>query len=589
MKRSKRLTCLAAALTLVFAAALSFAAGGTEPQPAAAAAEGPFAKHLEIEWLGMMMRYLDPEKADTYILLNEMEEKFNVTFKWPDLVDWSNNDKVNAQLATGKIPEFSAVLQANIEELYNDGMIRTWSFADIREKMPNTARLLDETGGWNYLRVPGKDELMGIAQMNYKPLPTIMVAYYRLDWMEELGIEPKGDLVELVPGQVYWSNEGFDLDEQRAILKRFVEANAGSGDRTYGMGPFYPATFTAFGGAVTPYNDYPQLGVDITTMEDGELKFGFATNAYRDALKWFNTLYEDGILTKETVIAGQDFQAFVDLWNAGVLGYAQTHYIYLNPDYSKGKWHVPFEMLTTNEGSKVLIAPMEHHPATGRFASATGGSVITQAAPSVYRIRTLGRAAMASVDLSDEKFDRAMRIFDWVNSTQEGFMRNHYGIEGVNYRWEGEPWESPLITHDVGAALKAIDPDDPPGPEHSRQIIGSYWYPWTHDITKKSGALWATIENELLENQPYRDDYLQNYRYDFLNETNVSEMRKRYMSALTTVIQNYTANFILGEIDVDTGWDDYIAELESNGMDEYLGEIAKAPLVSAYLEGRIEY
>ena len=82
---------------------------------------------------------------------------------------------------------------------------------------------------------------------------------------------------------------------------------------------------------------------------------------------------------------------------------------------------------------------------------------------------------------------------------------------------------------------------------------------------------------------------MQNYRYDFLNETNVSEMRKRYMSALTTVIQNHTANFILGEIDIDTGWDDYIAELESNGMDEYLGEIAKAPLVSAYLEGRIEY
>ncbi len=584
MARINRFTILT--LTMSLGTALSFAVGGVEPQ---AASVDPFAKHLEIEWLGYMMQNLNPEESHIYLLINEMEDKFNTTFKWPDLVDWSNADKVNAQLSTGKIPEFCAILETNIEKLYSDGMLRTWSFEDIKEKMPNTARLLDKTGGWNYLRVPGKDELMGIAQMNYKPLPSIMVSFYRLDWMERLGIKPKGALVELVPDQVYWSNEGFDLEEQRAILNQFVDSNASGKNITYGLGPFYAATFTAFGGAVTPYNEYPQLSVDTTVMEDDELKFGFATNAYREALQWFNTLYNDGILTKETVLAGQDFQAFANLWNAGTLGYAQTHYRYLDVDFSKGKWHVPFEMLMTNEGSKVLIVPMEHHPETGRFAASTGGSAITPSIPTVYLNQIPERAALASAEISDEKFDRAMRIFDWVNSTQEGFMRNHYGVDGINYRWEGEPWKSGLISSDSGPTIKSINPDNPPGPEYSNRIISSYWLPWTHEITKRNGALWSTIEDDLLSNQRYRNDYLYSYRYDFLNKTNVSAMRKNYGSALATIIQDYTINFILGEIDLDSDWTDYLAALNRSGMNAYLQEIAKAPLVSAYMQGRIEY
>ena len=98
-----RLTILT--LTMSLGTALSFAVGGAEPQ---SASNDPFAKHLEIEWLGYMMRNLDPEDAHTYLLLKEMEEKFNTTFKWPDLVDWSNLDKVNAQLSTGKIPRLGS-------------------------------------------------------------------------------------------------------------------------------------------------------------------------------------------------------------------------------------------------------------------------------------------------------------------------------------------------------------------------------------------------------------------------------------------------------------------------------------------------
>ena len=532
-----------------------------------------FAKHLEIEWLGWTMRFHDEDKASENIYLNEMSERFNTTFIWPDLRDWSNTEAVAAQLATGRIPEFAAVLQANMDELYQDDMIRTWSFEDIREKMPNTAQLMDETGAWSFLRVPGEDALMGIPQLFRTPL-TMMVSYYRLDWLENLGIEPPGELVEIAP-RVFWSTEGFDTEQMRQILKRFVDENASGAERTYGLGSYFPATFTSFGQAGALYGTEGR-GVDINVFEDGEMKFIYATNAYRDALMWFNQLYQEGVLSKETVIEAQDTAAARDLWNSGHLGYMQYHYSYI---YEAADTEVPFAMLQANPDAKVLVVPTEMNHMTGLYGTSAGGAVMSSAIPTGFKIGTLGRAALASSDLSDEKFDRAMRIFDWLHSTREGFLRNWYGVEGVNWNWSGEPWSSAIITHQFSEEEQH---------KHAGNLIGGYWLPWLHDI-RKLGQPYERVENDLLAKDGYMDHYVHQYRYDFLNETNIITMRNRYDSALTTTALEYTAKFILGDLDIDEGWDDYLADLDRNGMSRYLEEYAKSPLVDAYLDGRLEY
>lgn len=87
----------------------------------------------------------------------------------------------------------------------------------------------------------------------------------------------------------------------------------------------------------------------------------------------------------------------------------------------------------------------------------------------------------------------------------------------------------------------------------------------------------------------YLDHYVHQYRYDFLNETDIVTMGKRYNSGLTSTVLEYTAEFILGDLDIDESWDDYLADLERNGMSRYLQEYGKAPLVDAYLDGRLEY
>ena len=567
---------ISVALLLLFAAAAAFAGGETTSD--GASGEGEFAKHLEIEWLGWTMRFNEREKADTYVNLQYYQDKYNVTFIWPELLDWSNTEKVAAQLATGRIPEFCAVLQANMAELYDDGMVRPWYYKDIKEKMPKTAKILDETGGWSFLKVPGEEASIGIPQL-YKTNGTSLMSYYRLDWLEKLGIEPKGELKEIVPGKIYWSTEGFDLEEQRQILKKFMDSNASGLERTYGMGPRYASIFTCFGQASTIFNQEGR-GADNNVLEDGKLKLAYATNAYKDALKWLNKLYNDGILTKETVIAGQDYGEGTKLWGSGHVGWATDHYFYIDmliageANVNANKEDIPQIVFEANPEAKVLVVPMEKHPQTGRYGVSDGGYQAS-AIPTNYRIGTLGRAALASSDLSDEKFDRAMRIFEDTHADRDGWERNWYGVEGVNYEWTGEAWNSPIKPLETG-------------PENATNLIGGYLLYYLYDV-RRLGTPYKIVEDDVMKMDDFRGDYVTNYRYDFLAETNITDIRKKYESGLATTALKYTADFILGNIDIDSGWADYIAELEKNGMKEMLAEMGKAPKVKEYLEGKLEY
>ena len=149
----------------------------------------------------------------------------------------------------------------------------------------------------------------------------------------------------------------------------------------------------------------------------------------------------------------------------------------------------------------------------------------------------------------------------------------------MNYDWSGEPWKSPIVTHEIGEAERH---------KHAGNLIGGYWLPWLHDI-RRLGQPYEQVENDLLAKDGYLDHYVHQYRYDFLNETDIVTMGKRYNSGLTTTVLEYTAEFILGDLDIDDSWDDYLADLERNGMSRYLAEYGKAPLVDAYLDGRLEY
>ena len=69
----------------------------------------------------------------------------------------------------------------------------------------------------------------------------------------------------------------------------------------------------------------------------------------------------------------------------------------------------------------------------------------------------------------------------------------------------------------------------------------------------------------------------------------MTDLITRYGEELQTLAREFYFKAVTGEIDVDAEWDGYVSEWLSNGGQEMLAEMRKAPLVEPLLEGRFEY
>ena len=160
---------------------------------------GPFDEFMEIEWLGFNMRAGLEEGTEIELFF---EEKYNVDFVWPDLVDWSSSEKISVSIAAGELPEFCAVLRSDEFDLYDQGLTRSIPNKMIREFAPNYAAILEDEGGWLLQKVADADESICMYEY-YKRECNNVASYYRYDWMKDLGIEANGEVVESLVDGVY--------------------------------------------------------------------------------------------------------------------------------------------------------------------------------------------------------------------------------------------------------------------------------------------------------------------------------------------------------------------------------------------------
>ena len=51
-----------------------------------------------------------------------------------------------------------------------------------------------------------------------------------------------------------------------------------------------------------------------------------------------------------------------------------------------------------------------------------------------------------------------------------------------------------------------------------------------------------------------------------------NESANTYGSDVDTIVNEYYANAIMGKVDIDSTWDDYVAQVKAAGLDEILEE-----------------
>ena len=254
-------------------------------------------------------------------------------------------------------------------------------------------------------------------------------------------------------------------------------------------------------------------GKYVSTMVNPDIK---------EAWKYFRKLYSEGLMDPEVFISTQ--QKSTDIMASGRSGVFLG--VRRNPDFGR-----------------VVDAVEQAHPGVAfvHVPALEGPKGKVSRLSKQY----FGLACFKK-DIKDR--ERLLEIFDWL-WTDEGTEFMNYGIEGVHY------------TKDASGKITS-NQDELAKDNCSAKI---YFSNIACDV-----ALRFTRDNnpvDLMFRQLMADDapYGVSNPLDYYGST----VKLEYESKLMQIYRNYQSKCVVGELDPDACWDDYIAEMKAAGYDKY--------------------
>jgi len=270
--------------------------------------------------------------------------------------------------------------------------------------------------------------LLGVSQRNER---LDMFSVYRLDWLEAVGMEPKGEPYEVWEG-AYFTEEAFTQDEFLEIMRKF-EMYCRGGDSSAPMRL-----------AFNLYEDFKLLG-SLSGM------FGFGLPAGYTVFDQTEEMFFDENGAPVLWFAGNGFKSFLlffeDLIKTDAVRVYQNNMVVsgLFPDetgwrsmpadhsYMSERLHGYTSLnVQYNPSAKFLVTPPEIGPDGSQ--GAVGGY------ESGYAHN--GANYMVGAGVDDSKLARILEIFEAVSFDPDTYMLAHYGVEGDDYAWSGAPFES---------------------------------------------------------------------------------------------------------------------------------------------------
>jgi hypothetical protein len=115
-----------------------------------------------------------------------------------------------------------------------------------------------------------------------------------------------------------------------------------------------------------------------------------------------------------------------------------------------------------------------------------------------------------------------------------------------------------------------------------------YWYTKNNLVFVFPAKLCNFMINYLIEG-PGQKMTLRPYRWDFFNESKISEIQQKKGATLQTIVDEYFLKAVTGAIDINATWDDYVKQWRTNGGDDIIAELKKTPLVTELRKGVAQY
>lgn len=397
----------------------------------------------------------------------------------------------------------------------------------IEQYAPNIKALMDANPDVKAAMTSMDGKIYGLPYVFHTATVQGHTGFFSEEWMNNVGIDK-------VPETT---------DELYTMLKAFKEQDAnGNGD------PNDEIPFTCVGVTTTirdllipAFTGLPD-GLSFNLDNSGKVVYAPATEEYKEFLLFANKLYKEGLLDPEfSTQTAQQWQAKVKVDQCGVYSGSPTT---LDPSVTAQQLSLPPLTSSTNN-SKVVKQPLYMYP---------------------------GRAF-----ITDKCSDpvAAIRLLDMFYATEENAVEGFSGLTTF-VGWEGEHWQ---YTDSTKTAYSWIEPVTGFS-DINKSISVNMELPGLLDFAAMpSGSLLMEMKCSQVAAQqaPYYNTanaYPQHARFTAAE----SERGNVIENDLYTQVLMMTTKFIVGDTDIEAGWEDYLTSLEKIGLSE-LTEIKEAALV----------
>ena len=370
------------------------------------------------------------------------EEMFGVDVQ---IIRAESADELATLLAGGQIPDVIFAGSINEVSTYqNLGILATVTEEEIQQYMPRYYAMCVEKDPsiFTYSMIDGQNygitKLKGVAGIG-------QAAVIRADWLKAAGIDK-------VPS---------NLEELEAALYAFTFGDPdGNGvNDTYGMSSgsdkengkrFFCSIFGAYG--INPF---------CWTIENDEVKFGFTTDACKEALKLLNKWYAMGIIDPEFVTdqcrtSGTDIAyKFANGLIGYIDGFNYDDYEWDNDGHVNAKWVAANpawqEFFAGTEDENALYATANVFDFSDAMIDPYYIALSQLEGPAgeksgFYASSAVGGYVCFGIQLEDEpeKKHRVMEILESLAMDEDACI-NHYGPEGYIWEWNEDHTERQWI------------------------------------------------------------------------------------------------------------------------------------------------
>ena len=550
----------------------------------------PFEEFFEITWLTQN----GPDYKDGRWDELELEEMFNVDLQvWP--MESTNAEQMAAIVAAGDIPDFfyAPGLPREPQGMYDEKLIRSVPLDMIKSYLPGQYEVYERVPiGFKYNLVNGKtDEYLGITCVQFNACQYFYdITGVNLDWLEAVGYD--FDDSELVPvkmtvegyeqynDNIFFTEGNLSFDDMNEILRAFTEDDPdGNGiDDTYGM-LYLPESAWTNMTQEGLFGFVHDLNYKYEDPVTGNIVPKYAYTPYKDYLKWVSDNLNKGYMVPQPKSGGwaAQYQEMSGTNKYGIYGANGGGYLSLNSDTYR-VYPPQNILLSVDDSARFVIGPMFRGP-EGILVDATYG--IDPYGTGKSRVQMVG----AQVD--DGKLERLCAILQHTTySSKENLQKYVYGIEGVHYKWAGEPYKSTML-NTAAADL----------PEEYRGRINVFVMFYAPSAIQqqidnaKNYGYWAYMPfmhaNGLFEK--YALNPIKYTSEAYMGIELFREYEKDNTAAneqLNPIINDFKSRALKGEIaDFNTEWTQYIDQLYANGLQDMIDKYYNNPDFKNYDPG----